>query len=289
MSTKEFQDRLSSTRWQRDFAEGLVEGRGVIVAEFFDADCSRRLPWPRRPQAARLLAALADPDRGFDAIAVGEFERAFYGDQVRQLAPLFKIYSVEVWLPELNGPVDATNEFHLSLLAVLGVHSKREIQRSRFRAIAAMRAQVIEQGRHLGGRPPYGYRLVDAGPHPNRTHARWGRRKQCLEPDPATAPWVKWISAQRLAGRASRESLASSTSRGCPAHPATTGPATRTATARPGRCARRDDEHPSVWLNVEALARLPTQRAQDVLRGHSGRSGMGQPSQQKLRGIDDRR
>ncbi|WP_255544484.1 recombinase family protein [Micromonospora sp. ATA51] len=57
------------------------------------------------------------------------------------------------------------------------------------------------QGRHLGGRPPYGYRLVDAGPHPNRAHAAWGRRLQRLEPDPATAPHVRWIFERRLAGR----------------------------------------------------------------------------------------
>ncbi|MBB5868089.1 DNA invertase Pin-like site-specific DNA recombinase [Allocatelliglobosispora scoriae] len=201
MSTREFQDRLSSARWQRDFAEELVDGRGVVVAEFFDVGCSRRLPWLQRPEASRLLAAMADPARAFDAIVVGEFERAFCGDQFRVLAPLLELYGVELWLPELNGPVDATNELHLSLLALLGVHSKREVQRSRFRAKAAMRAQVIEQGRHLGGRPPYGYRLVDAGPHPNAAHARWGRMVQRLEPDPVTAPHVRWIFAQRLAGR----------------------------------------------------------------------------------------
>ncbi|MCT2277883.1 MULTISPECIES: recombinase family protein [Micromonospora] len=201
MSTREFQDQLSSARWQRDFAEDVIDGRGVIVAEFFDVGHSRQLPWPRRPQAARLLAALADPDRGFDAVVIGEFERAFYGNQFRDLAPLFKLYGVELWLPELNGPVDASNDLHLSLLALLGVHSKREVQRSRFRAKAAMRAQVIEQGRHLGGRPPYGYRLVAAGPHPNRAHAKWGRVAHRLEPDPATAPHVQWMFAQRLTGR----------------------------------------------------------------------------------------
>jgi hypothetical protein len=36
-----------------------------------------------------------------------------------------------------------------------------------------MTVQVRDQGRHLGGRPPYGYRLVDAGPHPTR-HTRGG-------------------------------------------------------------------------------------------------------------------
>src|SRR5689334_5057892 len=36
--------------------------------------------------------------------------------------------------------------------------------RLKFRGIVRRR----EQGRYLGGRPPYGYQFVDAGPHPNR-------------------------------------------------------------------------------------------------------------------------
>ncbi|WP_225945685.1 recombinase family protein [Plantactinospora soyae] len=64
-----------------------------------------------------------------------------------------------------------------------------------------MQAQVTQRGRHLGGRPPYGYRLADAGPHPNRAHARWGRRAHRLEPDPHTAPHVELMFAQRLTGR----------------------------------------------------------------------------------------
>jgi Recombinase len=83
---------------------------------------------------------------------------------------------------------------------LLGHQSKREVLRARFRTTAAMLVQARDQGRHLGGRPPYGYRLVDAGPHPNRAHARWGRRLHRLDPDPATAPHVRWMFAQRLAG-----------------------------------------------------------------------------------------
>ena len=63
-----------------------------------------------------------------------------------------------------------------------------------------MAVQTREQGRYLGGRPPYGYRLGDAGPHPNKAHAAWGRRAHQLEPDPETAHVVRWIFAQRLAG-----------------------------------------------------------------------------------------
>jgi hypothetical protein len=33
-------------------------------------------------------ASLADPDRGWDAIVVGVYERAFYGSQYALMAPL---------------------------------------------------------------------------------------------------------------------------------------------------------------------------------------------------------
>ncbi|MFC5006366.1 hypothetical protein ACFPIJ_52170 [Dactylosporangium cerinum] len=46
------------------------------MAEFFDTNRSRRLPWRDRPQAVKLLQSLADPDRTFDAVVVGEYERA---------------------------------------------------------------------------------------------------------------------------------------------------------------------------------------------------------------------
>ena len=82
----------------------------------------------------------------------------------------------------------------------LGKRSRREVARARHPTTAAMRAQARDQGRYLCGRPPYGYRLVDAGPHPNAAHAAWGRRLQRLDPDPATAPHVQWIFAHRLAG-----------------------------------------------------------------------------------------
>ncbi|MGH3967313.1 MAG: recombinase family protein, partial [Mycobacterium sp.] len=43
------------------------------------------------------------------------------------------------------------------------------------------------------GRPPYGYRLVDAGPHPNPAKANMGQRLHRLEPDPATSSVVERI------------------------------------------------------------------------------------------------
>lgn len=57
----------------------------------------------------------------------------------------------------------------LTLVMLLGAQPKREVLRSRFRVLAAMQAQVREQGRYQGGRPPYGYRLADGGAHRPRT------------------------------------------------------------------------------------------------------------------------
>lgn len=172
-----------------------------MVAEFFDAGCSRRLPWSARLEAAALLAELPSADRRFDAVVIGEYERAFYGDQFTQLSAMLDYFGVQLWLPEAGGRVDLGDPMHRALVTVLGAQSQWEVLRSRHRVLAAMCTQTREQGRYLGGRPPYGYRLLDAGPHPNRAHAGWGRRLRRLDPDPVAAPHVQWMFAQRLAGR----------------------------------------------------------------------------------------
>jgi site-specific DNA recombinase len=200
VSTEDWQDPVTSRARQLQQAVMLVAGHGVIVAEFFDMGESRTLPWARRPQAAALVAALADPDRGWDAIVIGEYERAFYASQYASMAPLFEHYGIGLWMPEVGGRVDWHAEDHEQTMLALGLSSKREITRTRIRVRTAMATQTREQGRYLGGRPPYGYRLGDAGPHPNKAQAAWGRRAHRLEPDPATAPLVRWIFARRLAG-----------------------------------------------------------------------------------------
>ena len=201
VSTEDWQDPVTSRARQREQAEALVRGHGVIVAEFFDTGQSRTVAWGRRPQAAALVALLADPGRDWDAIVIGEYERAFYGSQYAAMAPLFEHYGVQLWMPEAGGRVDFGSEHdEETTMTHLGLSSKREVTRTSIRVRTAMAVQVREQGRYLGGRPPYGYRLGDAGPHPNKAHAAWGRRARRLEPDPETAHIVRWIFARRLAG-----------------------------------------------------------------------------------------
>ena len=70
--------------------------------------------------------------------------------------------------------VDFSSEHDERAMTVLGLSSKREVVRTSIRVRTAMAVQTRDQGRCLAGRPPYGYRLADAGPHPNKAHAAWG-------------------------------------------------------------------------------------------------------------------
>ena len=69
-----------------------------------------------------------------------------------------------------------------------------------------MAAQAKDEGRFLGGRPPYGYLIADAGPHPNPAKAADGKRLHKLDLDPEAAPVVRRIYAEFTAGTASTPS-----------------------------------------------------------------------------------
>jgi site-specific DNA recombinase len=64
-----------------------------------------------------------------------------------------------------------------------------------------MASQAAIEGRYLGGRPPYGYLLADAGPHPNPGKAANGQRLRRLTPDPIAAPVVQRIFEEYADGR----------------------------------------------------------------------------------------
>ena len=202
VSTEDQQDPASSRAWQLRRTLELIEpSGGEVVTEFFDVGQSRSLPWKRRPEASRLLELLRSPDRGFEAVAIGEPQRAFYGAQFALTFPLFEHYGVELWVPEVGGRVDPGSEAHDMVMTLFGGMSKGERSRIRTRVRNAMAAQAATQGRFLGGRPPHGYRLADAGPHPNPGKAALGIRIHRLEPDPVTAPVVVRIFEEYVSGK----------------------------------------------------------------------------------------
>jgi hypothetical protein len=184
VSTEDQQDPEASRNWQLARSRALTDKHGSVVAEFFDIGQSRSIPWKRRPEAARLLDTLKDPSRGFEAVVIGEPQRAFYGNQYGLTYPVFEHYGVGLWVPEVGGAIDPSPRRTTSSCRSSFGMSKGERNRIKVRVRSAMASQTRIEGRFLGGRPPSGFLLVDAGPHPNPAKAAEGRRLQRLEADP---------------------------------------------------------------------------------------------------------
>lgn len=201
-STEDNQDPETSLAWQLGNAQKFVEPLGgKVVAEFFDIGQSRSVPWERREAGAQLLAELKDPARGWGAVVVGEGTRCWLGNQFSLTAPKFAAYGVDLWVPELGGKFDQRNPSHKMLMSVLGGMSESERQHVQARVRAAMDAQVINEGRHQGGRAPFGYVVVDGGPHPNPRKAAEGYRLRVLAIDEEAAAVVSRIFDEYLEGK----------------------------------------------------------------------------------------
>ena len=82
--------------------------------------------------------------------------------------------------------------------------SESERQHVQARVRAAMDVQVLNEGRHQGGRAPYGYLVIDGGAHPNPRKAAEGYRLRVLALDDASAAVVRRIFAEYLDGKGDR-------------------------------------------------------------------------------------
>ena len=214
------------------------------MTTYHDIDKSRSLPWDRRPEASRILMDLKNPNRGWDALVIAEPQRAFSGTQFEGILFQFAHYGVSLWVPELGGPVDIDNDGHYMALSNYGTMSRAERNRTRLRVANAVRAHA-QAGRWLGGRPPYGYRIADRGPHPNPSKAASGARLHQLEPDPETSPVVQRIYAMYLAGAGYKQIATVLTNEGVPSPSSTTVPGTPTGLAMHGRCQRCEASWPT--------------------------------------------
>jgi len=127
VSTEDQQDPTSSRNWQLARSRQVIEpAGGEIVTQFFDIGQSRSLPWKRRPEAARLLDSFPNSSRGFDAVVIGEPQRAFYGNQFGLTFPVFTHYGIGLWVPEVGGAVDPGSEAHDMVMSLYGGMSKGE-------------------------------------------------------------------------------------------------------------------------------------------------------------------
>jgi hypothetical protein len=131
---------------------------------------------------------------------VGEATRCWFGNQFSLTWPKFDRYGVSLWIPSLGGRFEPDNTVHDMAMTITGGLSKSERQHVQRRVRAAMAAQVLIDGKHQGGRAPYGYRVVDAGLHPNPRKAQEGYRLRVLALDEAAASVVERIFALFLDG-----------------------------------------------------------------------------------------
>ncbi|WPB89905.1 recombinase family protein [Streptomyces malaysiensis] len=188
-STEDLQDPEASRNWQLTRARALIEpAGGQIVTEYFDVGHSRSLPRQRRTRANELLQALRNPNRGFDAVVIGEPQRTFYGNQFGNTFPVFVHFRIPLWVPEMGGPVDPDNEAHDLVMSVFGGMSKGERNRIKIRVRTAMSSQAQLQGRYLGGRPPTATASPTPDPTPTPRRPRSANGSTSSSPTPPPRP-----------------------------------------------------------------------------------------------------
>lgn len=88
-------------------------------ATFLDTYPDRHRTRRHRRHAARLLTALADPRRGFDAIIISDTRTALSPYQYDLVLSLCTQHGVQLWLPEIDGPVAPNNTEHERIMMEL--------------------------------------------------------------------------------------------------------------------------------------------------------------------------
>jgi hypothetical protein len=97
---------------------------------------------------------------------IGEFERTFTAGQASSIIVQLHAYGIDIWLPEVDGPVDLTDPTHRAVLQLLG-HPSPARSPPRSPAHHGGDGRSGPPSRPAPRWPPtHGYRLVDAGPHP---------------------------------------------------------------------------------------------------------------------------
>ena len=101
-------------------AEGDRDGAARLTRDAWRSDeLSERLE-------TDVLETFRDPNRGFDAVVIGEPQRAFYGNQFGLTFPVFVHYGIGLWVPEVGGAVDPGSEAHDLVMSLYGGMSKGE-------------------------------------------------------------------------------------------------------------------------------------------------------------------
>ena len=214
-------------------AEQLIAPQGgSIVSVYHDIDVSRSLPWSRRPPASQLLEDAKSKSRHWSRLVIGETQRAFLGPQFQLVLPVLTHFGIELWVPELGGPVDPDSEAHDLVMNLFGGLSKAERRRIQHRttrvdARARLKRSLARRTTELW-LPPRGHRPCT--PEPPQDGLRHQSSKP-IEPDPQTGPVVQRIfemfdqgvGYRTIASRLEAEGILSAGEIGPTKHPRSAG------------------------------------------------------------------
>jgi site-specific DNA recombinase len=153
------QEDRSVTRQQKDI-EALARdlGYGAIAKHYEEPDGTKGDEFVKRPGLHALLADAAQ--KTFNVLIVYEAERlARRTSKLLAIVEELQDYGVEVWSCAPKRKITPENAEDTLLLAVEGYRGESSKQQTKARVKAAFR-QKAAQGRHTGGRPPFGYEVV---------------------------------------------------------------------------------------------------------------------------------
>jgi putative DNA-invertase from lambdoid prophage Rac len=178
---------LSLDEQQRKIEPRCLENGWQLETVFVDAGVSGSTPLAKRPQGARLLAAL----RPGDVIIAAKMDRCFRSafDALSTIEG-FKRRKIGLWLLDLGGDVSGNgiSELIVTVLAAVAQFERTLISER----IKDAKRNLRRGNRHQGGKRPFGWRYGEA--------TGTGRARD-LMPDPDEQAAIAEIAALRAAGQ----------------------------------------------------------------------------------------
>jgi putative DNA-invertase from lambdoid prophage Rac len=182
VSTAEQADGGVSLDAQQQQITGYAMMKGWQVTEFFiERGVSGSVPLAERPEGQRLLAAV---EKG-DVIIAPKLDRAFRSaaDALTVLEEL-KDQGIGLHLIDLGGSV-TDNGISKMVFTILAAVAEGERDRIRERIRDAKR-HMLAQGRHMGGKRPFGWDVVSGRLVPNAAEQAALERMKAMRGEGAT-------------------------------------------------------------------------------------------------------
>lgn len=177
-TAQQAEEGISLDEQQRRIDAQAMAENWPITERFVERGVSGSVPINERPQGAKLLAAV-EPG---DIVIAAKLDRMFRSalDALTVISD-FQARGVSLWLLDIGGDVSGNGIAKL-MLTILSAFAEFERDRIRERILAA-KAQLRAEGRSLGGKRPFGYRVEEDGklvadPEEQRAIAEMRRLRQ---------------------------------------------------------------------------------------------------------------